>query len=92
MPLFLRPPSSSVSGCTIVRRNLAAWQENDAETYKFLHRLDVVHNPKRRHDSAVDNFGVYAVEQVGLCFGVLIRQSLPLLICGSNFGGLHLRY
>lgn len=65
----------------------AAKQANDEDTYKLLHHLDLAHDPKIGQEAAVDSFAQKLLEKLGYASGyriILTRQSLPLLICGSN--------
>jgi hypothetical protein len=65
----------------------AAIQANDVETYKLLHHLDLVQNPEVGEESAVDTFASMLLSKLGYASGfriILLQQSLPLLMCGSN--------
>lgn len=65
----------------------AAKQANDEDTYKLLYYLNLAHNAGVGQEADVDSFAHNLLEKLGYDSGFrifLTRQSLPLLICGSN--------
>ncbi|KAJ7474856.1 hypothetical protein FB451DRAFT_1246845 [Mycena latifolia] len=59
----------------------------DTDTYKLLHHLDLAHTPKIGQEAAVVLFAEKVLEKLGYAVGhriIMIRQALPLFICGSN--------
>ena len=83
----LPPVSEDVRSFVETLDRAAAKLANDEDTYKLLHHLDLAHDPKMGQEAAVDSFAEKLLEKLGYASGfriILTRQSLPLLICGSN--------
>ena len=60
----------------------------DDDTYKLLHYLDLVQNPKVGQESAVDNFAARLLETLGYASGrpvIANPPALPLIICGMQY-------
>ncbi|KAJ6471200.1 hypothetical protein DFH09DRAFT_1220454 [Mycena vulgaris] len=59
----------------------------DDDTYRLLHFLDLAHTPNVGQEAAVDLFIEKLLNKLGYAEGrriIMIRQALPLFICGSN--------